>query len=94
MDLTEEKLFWYLAMLWSLIAQSKDSPLGGRSRASRMLPVPAQQKGRVSVSASEPGPLRWCCRHTAALPHGYGWQHRFSSCSQDLAITQGEPWPL
>lgn len=104
MEFKEEKLFWYLAMLWSLTAQSKDSPLGCRSRASTTLPVPAQQKGPVLVSASEPGPLHQCCRQKTALPDSHGWQQRFSSCSQDPAIaferqhkfwqTLGEPWPL
>lgn len=54
MEFTEEKLFWYLAMLQNLKAQSKDSPLRCRSRASRMLPVPALQKGQVPMSTLEP----------------------------------------
>lgn len=37
----------------ALIAESKDSPLGRRCRASRMLPGPAQQKGEAPMPTSE-----------------------------------------
>lgn len=73
MEFTEAKLFWYLAMLRSLTAQSKDSPLG--CRASRMLLSQPSRKDRSPCPLRSQGSLqlhaRQCCRDKATLPHPY-----------------------